>query len=318
MASNLKEAIDRFPVVRWLDVRTKVRDSGGENVMITCPVCRSQKLGVHRSRRTAQCFKCNEGGAGHGVWDGKSGLIGLIQLIDRCDRRTAIDIIFRESGVPDYGYTPKEIPETKLPAEAIPLSKAPLHPAAQMLHNRQCGHLVPTSYVCVDGRYSHRVLLPVQWFGELVGFDAKTYANGTPKSLFPMWQTSGAVHSTAAWDHSADFAVITESVLDAETVGINAIGILGSVLRPAQLSKLLEIKQQGVRKLVWFLDFDAWRKQYNAILRKTGRFDNYVVPLSEDADPNSLGREKCWQLIEQATLVRDELELFHLEFSRVG
>jgi hypothetical protein len=157
--------------------------------------------------------------------------------------------------------------------------------------------------------------MPVQWFGELVGFDAKSYRNGTPKSLFPEWQDASALHSTAAWDHAADFCVITESVLDAETLAVNAVGILGSTFRSAQLTKLLEIRQQGVTKLVWFLDYDAWRKQYNAIFHKTGRFDNYVVPLLEDSDPNDLGRDRCWELVSQAVRVRDELDLFQLEFS---
>jgi hypothetical protein len=158
-------------------------------------------------------------------------------------------------------------------------------------------------------------VMPIQWFGELLGFDAKSYANGTPKSLFPPWQTDGAMHATAAWDHAANFAVITESLLDAETIGINAIGINGSVLRDSQLARLLDLRHQGVTSLVWFLDWDAWRKQYNAIFRKTSRFDNFVVPLLVNSDPNELRREKCWELIRDAVPVRDSLDLFNLEFS---
>ena len=319
MAGNLKEAIEKFPIVRWLGSHVQVWDSGGANVWITCPVCQTKKkLGVHRQHKKAQCFKCNEGGAGGAVWNGKAGLLKLIELVERCDRRTAINRVFELSGVSDFGYVAKEIPTVQIPREAIALKDCPTHPASQMLTRRHCGHLIQSSYVCVDGRYSHRVLMPIHWFGEFVGIDAKSYTNATPKSLFPEWQEAGAMHATGAWDHTADFAVVTESVLDAETLGCNAIGILGSVLRPAQLNRLLKLRQQGVQRLVWFLDYDAWRKQYNAIFRKTGMFDNLIVPLESDSDPNDLGREKCWDLVRNAVPIEDELDLFQKEFSLRG
>lgn len=316
MASSLAKAIDSFPVVRWLSDRTQVWDNGGDNVWITCPVCKTRKkLGVHRIDKKSQCFKCNEGGAGGSVWDGRAGLIKLIEIVEGCDKRRAIDRIFELSGVQDVAWTPKELPPSQIPAGAIPLASCPQHPAVQMLHRRGCAHLIPTSFIAATGEYSHRVIMPVEWFGELLGFDAKAYGRGQPKSLFPEWQPAGAMHATAGWDHSADFAVVTESVLDAETIRVNAVGLLGSVLRPGQLVRLLRLRQEGVRRLVWFLDHDAWRKQYNAIFRHACRFENYVVRLGAGDDPNSLGYARCWELIAAATHVRDGLDLFFEEFS---
>jgi hypothetical protein len=285
-------------------------------LVIDCPVCGGKrKLWIHRLKKNGQCFKCNEGSAGGSVWDGRAGLIRLIQLIERCDKRTAIDRVFTLAGVPDYGYTPRELPPEEIPKGAIPMSQVhPEHPGYQMLVTRGCGHLVSTSYVVAEGRYAYRVIMPVQVFGSLQGFDAKAWLPAVqPKSLFPPWQTGGAIHTTAQWDHASDFAVVTESVLDAETLGVNTVGILGAVLRDGQLATLMDLRAQGVQRLVWFLDWDAWRKQFNAVLRKTGHmFSNYVVPLKQDTDPNDLGRDRCWQLVSQAIHVRDELDLFQL------
>jgi len=319
LAGNLRDAIDKFPIARWLEGQAKTRDGGTANLVMDCPVCGGRrKLWVHRERKHGQCFKCAEGGAGGAVWDGKAGLIKLIELIERCDKRQAIDRIFELSGVPDYGYTPREIPEAVLPKGRIPLQEVhPLQPGRKMLADRGCEHLVGASYAVVEGRFRYRVIMPIQWFGELLGFDAKAWLPAMkPKSLFPEWQEGGAIHTTAAWDHSEDFCVITESVLDAETLGVNAVGILGAVLRDAQLSRLLDLRGQGVRRLVWMLDGDAFTKAANAILRKTGRFENYVAVLTRDEDPNDLGRQECWNRVKTAVPVRDEFDLVKLQFSR--
>jgi len=314
MSRSLKEGIEKFPIIRWLESRTKLHDNGSMNVHIDCPVCGSSKrLGIHRTKKTGQCFKCNEGGAGGKVWSGTTGLIGLIQLIEKCDKRTAVDRIFELAGMPDTGYQHKHV-TAGLPRDAIPLSSlSPLHPAREMMQRRGA-HLIDHCSVCIGGPHSHRVIMPIRWFGELRGFEAKAYTQATPKSLTTLFNANG-IYSTIGWDHTQDFAVITESVLDAETLKVNACGILGSVLRDGQLNSLLKLRDEGVQRLVWFLDFDAWRKQYNTIFRKTGRFDNYVVPLREDSDPNDLGYEKCWELVSKAIHVRDPLDLFNLEFS---
>ena len=315
---QLQLAINSFPIVRWLESITRVYDSGGETVLIDCPVCRGRKkLGVHRRHRGAHCFKCDEGGEGGSKWNGKCGLVDLIQMLTGCNRRAAVDKIFELSGVADVGYTPKAVPTSKLPREAISLSTCHVtHPGVQMLASRGCSHLVQHSHLCVSGRYSHRVLMPIQWFGELLGYDAKAYLPSIkPKSLFAEWMDMAhALHASHAWDAKADFVVITESVLDAETLGVNAIGLNGSVLRDGQVTRLLDLRDRGITRLVWFLDFDAFRKQVNAILRRTGMlFENSVVPLFTDTDPNAIGHAACWELVAQSIPIRDAFDLLSVE-----
>jgi hypothetical protein len=160
--------------------------------------------------------------------------------------------------------------------------------------------------------------MPIRGFQKkVVGFDAKSYVSAKPKSLFPEWQEKGAMYVTRAWDWSKDFAVITESVLDAETLGSNAIGILGSVLRPAQLIHLRRLRKK-ISRLVWFLDGDAWRKQNRAVFRLTSMFDNFLVPLDFGEDPNDLGRSRCWEQVRRAIPVRNDSDLIRINFLKTS
>lgn len=316
--SDLRDAIRQFPVVLWLSQHCRVYDSGAENVYIDCPVCRGRaKLGVHRTKKLAQCFKCAEGGAGAGVWNGKSDLVGLVRLIEGCRYSTAFSRIFAMSGIPETEYRRRVVDSKEMPKESLPLSEtSPKHPSRAMMISRGVDHLSADSRVCVDGRYAGRVILPCRWFGESDGWEAKSYdKNLKPKSRFPDWfQASQSVYSTKNWDHGSDFAVITESIFDAETFGLNACGIYGSTLREGQLVKLLSLRDLGVRRLIWCLDYDAWSKQCKAILGSTlSGFDNFVIRLPQWTDPNQLGRDACWDAVASAVHVRDSLDLALLD-----
>lgn len=306
--TELDRAIQCFPLISWLSRFVKVRDSSGDNLRLDCPFCKGAKtFGIHRVKKLAQCFRCQTGIASQ--WSGATNLVGLVQLFERVDRRAAVGIIFREarqSGfVADHAKAVAEPQQDlgKLPDAAIPLAKAhPTHAAVQMMRRRGVEHLIPVTSICVDGPYSGRVVLPCQFFGELHGWEAKSYSRQTPKSLFPQWMdTARVVYTTQQWDKCADFAILTESVLDAETFGINAVGLYGSTLRDGQVQRLLEMRNAGITHLVWCLDGDAWKKQAVAILRKTSLlFRNSILALPNSQDPNSLGREECWRLLQQS------------------
>lgn len=311
--SDLKEAIERFPILSWMQQHFRVRDSGREQLRVDCPVCRGRRtLSVNCDTKQFHCFKCDDGGLGGSVWNGRAGLFSFVMLVEKISPAAAANRIRTLSGVPD---SPRALPPLEIdtwPREAIPLSSAPpTHPSVRMLVDRGVGHLVPHSKVCVDGEFAHRVLLPCNFFGAVTGFEAKTYVNASPKSLLRHFtRNTGRVYSSRQWDNSKDFCVVTESILDAETLGENAIGLFGSVLRDEQLLDLLELRSRGVRKLVWFLDGDAIKKQITSIRRRTGLFfDNFSILSQDSEDPNSLGRDRCWSLVSQARPIADAFDL---------
>lgn len=312
MNPELKQAIDAFPIQQWIASRFKTRSINKNKIRITCPHCGyKDAMAVDSRTKSCHCFACDDGGYGSGRWSGRGNLVDLISLTDKVSPAEAIRQIFEFAPYRPLTKKPEEAkepgkPERLLPDESLPLIKAPAnHLARTALASRGLQHLLPSLRICVSGRYAYRWIIPCQRFGELEGFEAKSYAHQKPKSLFPTWfLTSSTFYTSMCWDWNQDFLVITESSFDAETLGCNAIGIYGSVLHPGQVIKLVELKNRGLRRLVWFLDHDAWKKETNSLLRWTGNlFDNYVVRKPKDSDPNDLGRAKCWELVADAAYI---------------
>lgn len=313
-SSDLSAAIEQFPLLIWLQQHFNVRDSGRESLRIDCPVCKGARtLSVNRTTKTFHCFKCDEGARGGAVWTGTASLFAFIALFEKLSPKATADRIRSLAGIPDAGWAPRETLSTTWPREAVQLSQSfSTHPSVQMLVNRGVGHLVDRCRVCVEGEFSHRILLPNNFFGAVTGFEAKSYVNAKPKSLLRHFtQEHAHVYTTWSWDKKCDFCVVTESILDAETLGVNAIGIFGSVLRDEQVLSLLQLRAAGIRRLVWFLDGDAVKKQANSIRRKTLLlgFDNLNILSEGGEDPNSLGRERCWNLVSRASPIGDSFDL---------
>lgn len=317
MNHPIAEAIENFPLLSWLEEKGIPHKSDGstQNVYITCPVCMGKaKLGIHKIRKYWQCFKCFEGGFGQGAWEGKGSFVKLVCSIQKCTPSKAIKFIASRSGMPDLvkeqEYTlPKEI----IPSDAIPLCETHKdHPSVKYLRSRGLERLREKSFVCVKGKYAGRLILPCYWFNDLVGFEAKSYCNQKPKALYESWFVTGdTIYTSQVWDNSIDSAIITESIFDAETLAINALGFYGARVTEGQLAKLLELKRmQGVANLFWLFDQDATFKVARIVIAKTaGFFNNYVTKIPEGADPNSLGYEMCVRLMRESVLVESEFDL---------
>ncbi len=311
---DLQAAIDKFPIVMWLQQHFRIKDTGADRVRIDCPVCRGERtLSVTLSSKFFHCFRCDDGGLGASVWNGRASLFTFLKLYEKLSPRQTFTRIRTLAGLPDVAREQMPVSFERWPKEAVPLSSAVAsHPSVKWLVGRGMGHLIPVSKVCPTGTYANRILLPCNFLGTTTGFEAKTYVGATPKSklhYFP--EEHGHLYTTWNWDSAQDFAVVTESIIDAETLGVNAVGIFGSVLRDEQLLALLRLKEEkSVKRLVWFLDGDAWRKQANSIARKTSLFfDNYVVLTPQSQDPNSLGYAKCWEMVGKATSVVDTVDM---------
>lgn len=318
----LDSAIDSFPIVAWLSTHTQVGHADTEDLYVDCPICGGKKkLGVARvdhygsngrlvRKGTANCFKCHEGGYGGEIWSGKASLPRFIKLLEGCSWRRAFNKIYELSGIPEPEFVPRKNQEPKLPTELIPLSEcSPTEKGVQELTKRGVGHLIETSYVCLEsGKYYERIIFPVYWDGELVGFEAKSVHKARIPSLFPPWMpTDSLLYTTRNWDSSSTTAVMTESIIDSETLSSfsNAVGCFGS-FKEGQLERLIEL---GIETLVWAMDGDAWSKQVRAIQDTFHFFEHKVIHIEPDQDPNSLGSEILRHRFSQARTVRDELDL---------
>jgi len=310
MPTDFKQAIKEFPIRRWLvESGLKTGDLSREKVRADCPHCGGRDtLEINQQFRNCRCYRCDHGDHGGQTWSGRGGLLDLISLVEGISHREAIERVLELADYPD-GISSERLPKQKqisIPQEAIPLDEAyDEHPSREVLRRRGLEHMQGRIYLCVEGKYADRWILPVRDLDDqLVGFEAKSFLKHPTKSL-SMFPTGVTIYCTPAWDLSQDFVVITESIFDAETLRTNAAGIFGSVLHPGQLVQLLELrKRRGVRRLVWMLDPDAAAKQRRAALQMTGTmFTNYVAEIPSGDDPNSLGYQKCWDLVAHAVPV---------------
>lgn len=309
---------EKFPIVSWLGKHANVYDTGGTNVYIDCPVCGGRrKLAVSREKLIGRCFRCDDGGHGGKIWNGRAALPKLVSLVAKISIAEAYVEIHKHSGYFDIpAHAEFRHSEVKLPDSIRRCSELRYdHPAIKMLESRDCLHLLDHAFVTDRGQYQGRMILPCRWFGELVGFEAKSFSGHSRKALFPGWFKTGEnIYTSKYWDHDLGYAVITESTLDAECVGWNACGLYGCMLRDSQLPRLLELREYGIKKLIWFLDSDARAKELSIITRKTqSLFDNYVVSVPAGEDPCSLGREACLKLISEAKQFRDSLDFVGFE-----
>ncbi len=313
--SRLRRAIEEFPIRKWLESVGQNVSYGESHARLDCPHCggRDHSLSVNLTTRFGQCFRCNEGGLNGGGWTGRGSLIALVCLLEGLDRREAVNRIFDLAGLDDDGPIKRLRTAPELGSLFRLTSAAVDHPSRTLLYGRGLGHLESRIYLSVGGRYSDRWILPCLWLDEVQGFEAKAWSRVVqPKSLFPSWFSSrNAIYTTPRWDWALGHAVITESIFDAETVGQNGVGIYGSVLHGGQFSRLLELRDRGIRRLVWFLDEDAFMKQARAVLHWTrSLFENRWVRVPRGEDPNSLGHDRCVQLVQQAEAVSDSLDIF--------
>lgn len=315
---SLDEAIANFPALAWYSEHAEVYPGDGRNSYADCFYCKGKKtVGIWNEKKAFHCLKCdpNEGGRGGDFWNGKAYLVKMVMLVEKLSWRDAISFIYKRTGYPDPPIREKIRPKDLLPKEAIPLSKAHQDdPAIKYLRKRSMDHLIEDSYVCINGRYNGRIIIPANHLGESIGWEAKAYQGNTPPSLFPDWMDTYAYFYTSKdFDLGKGLAIITESIIDAETFSSNAIGAFGG-FKGGHLPALLDLKKKGIHTLIWALDGDAWKKQAKHIVTKTlGIFKNYVCNFKQEEDPNSVGRERCWQLASEASLIESEYDLANLE-----
>lgn len=315
--SEIQEAIQSFPIVAWLSKHTKVYDTGGSVVYADCPICKAKKkLGVYRYNRVSVCGRCKDGGHGLGAWTGTASLPRMVKLLEGCEWRQAFSLIHELAGVPEpiRTYTsdgPEQIPEDAYPLQDCVLGQRGI----DMLERRGVGHLAEHARMTVSGKYKARVILPCRFLRDYVGFEAKgTYPSHDPKSIYGSnMETDRVIYTAVDYDTKRTAVAITESVIDAETfhgLRMNAVGCFGG-FKVQQVNALMEL---GVDTLYWFLDGDAYHKIPQHLATTSAFFDNIIVNMPDDADPNALGKDGVLELLKTSYPVANELDFMETRF----
>lgn len=153
-------------------------------------------------------------------------------------------------------------------------------------------------YVCDVGDYSGRILVPVYFNNKLVSFQGIDMTG--LKSLKHKTAPGNINDYLYGYDNLPDSTmVVTEGMFDKWRVGDQAVASFGTSLTDSQKNLIIEKKPDT---LVFAWDADAyWKAKKQAEYFSPFVDEIRVVNFPEGHDPDSYGRLKTWQLIDQTT-----------------
>lgn len=213
-----------------------------------------------------------------------------------------------------------------LPEEFIPVEEATGkagRKAIEYLKERGISLSMAERYYigyCAEGKYENRIVMPDFENGELVYWQARTwepkpkdaylkkfYKKVLNPSLTKEQIDSGirAVDKSEVISNidlilSEGAAVICEGKMDSYTIGDLGACIHGKHLSDHQFIKLISNKDK-ISEVYVMLDGDAYDKALLTAKRIFQYMENvYICKIPADADPNSLGRKRCLEVISKA------------------
>lgn len=157
---------------------------------------------------------------------------------------------------------------------------------------------------CLNGRYSNRIIFPsYDTSGQLNFFSGRSYLeNPVIKFLIPKEIDKDIItyEDQINWREPV---ILVESQLDAITIRRNAVPLNGKMVMDRLKQKIID---EQVPKVIMCLDGDA-----NLSLMQQARYfikngiPVYKVDLPVDQDPNSIGYDGIWRMIDKAIEIRE-------------
>ena len=300
--------------------------------VLPCPICRKTKLVVNTKKRTWHCWVCQRfqlvktpTGPVRQASQGAGGLIDLIQLLEKCDYKTA------RAKILSAGSMAKELQKiskgefvgasfgTSLPL--LPIAPPPFWKSITeyLPYMRERGISMMDASLfgllwCNEGKYENRLIFPVWESGSLVYWQARAMwaprmGERYVKALNPPKTPGQAVSSDVLFNLDTaklyPRVVLTEGPVDAIHVGPEAVCSFGKRLSPIQIAKLW---RAGVKAIDLMWDHDAKEDMNSMAPILADLFDLRMVYLPF-GDPGSWRREDLAKLREQAIPVRRQSKL---------
>lgn len=167
---------------------------------------------------------------------------------------------------------------------------------------------------CTGGDHAGQIILPFYRQGRLVYYIGRRYILfGVNKFDNPDAEQFGIGKTELIFNEDAlqvfDTIYIVESVINALTLGANAIAIMGKKISPIQLSKIL---RSPCKRVVICLDPDAWVDAVQLGLKLVEHKQVKVIRFPTGKDVNDLGR-KWVREARKATPNQSYMELIQLK-----
>lgn len=283
---------------RWIEHLTQ----GGEEYRICCPYCNDTRFRLYVNHKYGSINK-----------EGKPGYYHLINCFnEQCDmRRFAVSLkpFMRNrinlNSAQVLHHKDEPILRTTLPGECVPLTElGPNHPANLYLWNRGFDPAqlqqhwdvkfcvsAPESPRYAAGLVSNRIIVPIYWEGELVGWQTRAINDvELPKYYtMPGFKKQRILYNgTRARAYKT--VVVVEGVTSAWRTGPDAVGLLGKSVSSHQRELLCMYWRDG--GLINMLDPDAMEdiERVHKKLRPEsfpGRYMDMI--LADNKDPAAFG-----------------------------
>lgn len=265
-----------------------------------CPYCgKHDKFGVNLFLNRSNCFSCGP----------KSQPFYLVMDLEKLTHKSEVFKVIENNDILDYYEKPidnkvKDFQNLELPEgfKLLSLGNNQLAKSARS-YIRLRGFdpdemsLKGWGYGSV-GKYYGYLIIPIYLKGKLVYFTSRRFLGNGPKFLNLELETNMVGKNMIIYNHEALFIYnkvrLVESIMNAETLGDNAIAINGKKLSSFQFNQL--IKSPATHFTILF-DHDAWEDTLNLCL-KLVPFKNVKPVYFEDSkDVNDLGRKETYKKI---------------------
>lgn len=209
---------------------------------------------------------------------------------------------------------PQNLAAARLPGVTLPLDQLPAnHPAVEYAQSRgfdvqEAAEAWGASY-CLEAYApfelaTHRLILPVWFHGQMVGWQARALGDGYGPKYYTM---PGLKKSKLLYNYDraveSRIVVLVEGALDAWKVGLPAVAMFGKTLARDQKAVLLGgWPRTRDPLLVVMLDPEAEQEAEEIMAECAEAFPHrrVKVRLPAGEDPGSLTRDEIWDFIEAA------------------
>lgn len=259
-----------------------------------CPYCAKLKFGIHPSKNRANCFSCGDFGTPIKLLMELEGLSTYPEAYNFL--RSFEGLVFKEDT--SQAEKRKEV-NVQLPPsfKLMSLGKDMMARLARAYMKKRGFDdkyltLLGIGY-CSDGDYAGTIVFPFYRQSVLVYYIGRRFiAFGSNKFKNPNAEELGIGKSEIIYNEDALYiynkVYIVESVINAITLGPNAIAIMGKKISDIQFSK---ISRSPCKIFIIALDPDALEQAIKLALRLVEKVKVKVIQFPEKEDVNSLGKK---------------------------
>ena len=258
-----------------------------------CPKCGKYKFGFRLSDNRVNCFYCGPMGTP----------IKAIMELEGFDTLPQVYNFLRTFEGIDYYDGPKK-KEVELKPVILPESFKLLSIGKSEMGKLARGYMRKRGFspmsltmmgvgYCTSGDFKGMIILPFYRQGKLVYFIGRRFMafglnkfNNPDAEAFGIGKTELIFNEDALQIYSTIY--IVESVINALTIGANAIAIMGKKISPIQLSKIL---RSPCKRIVICLDPDAYTEAIQLGLKLVEYKMVKVIKFPEGKDVNNLGKK---------------------------